>query len=277
MLYFDLTSKIPEDELFDQGILRVYYHGQSTHDRAIGTSLIRVYLITTHQSRMDYKLINQENVTSNASKWISIDVTSAIKNWLSKKHRNLGLKIEVINLHPFSDQASNKQHPNRLMNPESNHRLRLRRHLSHLNNHDQWNQQRPILLIHSHDKTILHQRRKRATSNTKTTTKSRKGCKRHKLKVNFAAVGWNDWIIAPKDYDAFLCKGRCKFPLSQHMNATNHAIIQTIAHQQSPDSVPLPCCVPTELDPIPLLYIDAKGVSVLKSYKDMVVTQCGCR
>ncbi|EDV23647.1 uncharacterized protein TRIADDRAFT_57057 [Trichoplax adhaerens] len=278
ILYFDLSSENPDEEILDQAILRIHYHGQSPHDNAFGASIVRVYIVTTHQSRMDYKLINEEKLASNASKWISIDVTQAVKNWLTKSHPNLGLKVEVVNLHSVPSK-SNRQLPSELVNNnrKSNHRLRLRRGLNHLENQDQWNQQRPILLIHSHDKTIVHQRRKRATTSTTTSTKSKKGCKRHKLKVNFAAVGWNDWIIAPKDYDAYLCKGRCKFPLSQHMNATNHAIIQTVANQHSPDEVPLPCCVPTELDPIPLLYINARGKSVLKSYRDMVVRQCGCR
>lgn len=37
-----------------------------------------------------------------------------------------------------------------------------------------------------------------------------------------------DWIIAPEGYAAFYCDGECSFPLNAHMNATNHAIVQTL-------------------------------------------------
>ncbi|KAI6074881.1 Bone morphogenetic protein 6 [Aix galericulata] len=37
-----------------------------------------------------------------------------------------------------------------------------------------------------------------------------------------------DWIIAPKGYAANYCDGECSFPLNAHMNATNHAIVQTL-------------------------------------------------
>lgn len=37
-----------------------------------------------------------------------------------------------------------------------------------------------------------------------------------------------DWIIAPEGYAASYCDGECSFPLNAHMNATNHAIVQTL-------------------------------------------------
>lgn len=37
-----------------------------------------------------------------------------------------------------------------------------------------------------------------------------------------------DWIIAPEGYAAYYCEGECAFPLNSDMNATNHAIVQTL-------------------------------------------------
>ena len=37
-----------------------------------------------------------------------------------------------------------------------------------------------------------------------------------------------DWIIAPEGYAAYYCDGECAFPLNSYMNATNHAIVQTL-------------------------------------------------
>lgn len=42
-----------------------------------------------------------------------------------------------------------------------------------------------------------------------------------------------DWIIAPKGYAANYCDGECSFPLNAHMNATNHAIVQTLVSLQA--------------------------------------------
>lgn len=39
---------------------------------------------------------------------------------------------------------------------------------------------------------------------------------------------FQDWIIAPEGYAANYCDGECSFPLNAHMNATNHAIVQTL-------------------------------------------------
>lgn len=41
-----------------------------------------------------------------------------------------------------------------------------------------------------------------------------------------------DWIIAPKGYAANYCDGECSFPLNAHMNATNHAIVQTLVSSE---------------------------------------------
>lgn len=50
-----------------------------------------------------------------------------------------------------------------------------------------------------------------------------------------------DWIIAPEGYAAYYCEGECAFPLNSYMNATNHAIVQTLvsnheSREQKPSS-----------------------------------------
>ena len=56
-------------------------------------------------------------------------------------------------------------------------------------------------------------------------------------RVSFQDLGWEEWIIAPDDYQAFYCHGECSFPLNTHMNATNHAIVQTLVHLMNPSTV----------------------------------------
>ncbi|KAG5836318.1 hypothetical protein ANANG_G00253300 [Anguilla anguilla] len=102
-------------------------------------------------------------------------------------------------------------------------------------------------------------------------------CTRRQLHVNFKEMGWDDWIIAPLEYEAHHCEGACDFPIRSHLEPTNHAIIQTLMNSMDPDSTPPTCCVPTRLSPISILYIDSANNVVYKQYEDMVVESCGCR
>lgn len=102
-------------------------------------------------------------------------------------------------------------------------------------------------------------------------------CNKKALHVNFKELGWDDWIIAPLDYEAYHCEGVCDFPLRSHLEPTNHAIIQTLMNSMDPNSTPPSCCVPTKLSPISILYIDSGNNVVYKQYEEMVVEQCGCR
>lgn len=87
------------------------------------------------------------------------------------------------------------------------------------------------------------------------------------------------------------------------MNPTNHAIVQTLVSPQTvpdatvtasseaplflppsirqvhfinPGTVPKPCCAPTQLDAISVLYFDDSSNVILKKYRNMVVEACGC-
>ncbi|XP_074077698.1 growth/differentiation factor 7 [Macrotis lagotis] len=107
--------------------------------------------------------------------------------------------------------------------------------------------------------------------------RGRSRCSRKPLHVDFKELGWDDWIIAPLDYEAYHCEGVCDFPLRSHLEPTNHAIIQTLMNSMAPEAAPPSCCVPAKLSPISILYIDAANNVVYKQYEDMVVETCGCR
>ncbi|XP_050161560.1 growth/differentiation factor 2 [Myiozetetes cayanensis] len=103
-------------------------------------------------------------------------------------------------------------------------------------------------------------------------------CRRTSLHVNFEEIGWDSWIIAPKDYEAFECKGGCFFPLTDNVTPTKHAIVQTLVHLQNPKKASKACCVPTKLDSISILYKDDAGVpTLIYNYEGMKVAECGCR
>ncbi|GIX71164.1 hypothetical protein CEXT_280081 [Caerostris extrusa] len=68
-------------------------------------------------------------------------------------------------------------------------------------------------------------------------------CKRH-LKINFKEIGW-DWVVEPKEFDAFICKGKCK--KADDDFSSTHALMQSLLRLQG-NKVPYPCCVPGNSD-----------------------------
>ena len=42
-----------------------------------------------------------------------------------------------------------------------------------------------------------------------------------------------DWVLAPTGYSAYYCDGECLYPLGSCMNATNHAIVQTLVSNRN--------------------------------------------
>uniref|UniRef100_A0A8D0BT60 TGF-beta family profile domain-containing protein n=1 Tax=Salvator merianae TaxID=96440 RepID=A0A8D0BT60_SALMN len=107
-------------------------------------------------------------------------------------------------------------------------------------------------------------------------SEGRQICRRHELYVSFQDLGWMDWVIAPRGYSAFYCEGECAFPLDSCMNATNHAILQSLVHLMKPETVPKACCAPTKLSATSVLYYDSNNNVILKKHRNMVVKTCGC-
>ncbi|XP_061433842.1 uncharacterized protein LOC133359449 [Lethenteron reissneri] len=103
-------------------------------------------------------------------------------------------------------------------------------------------------------------------------------CRKVPLRVSFKDIGWNTWIIAPQEYEAYDCVGNCSFPLMDHVTPTKHAIVRALLHTRRPEAVMRPCCVPTRLEAISILYLDPAGkVTYRYRYEGMIVAECGCR
>jgi hypothetical protein len=102
-------------------------------------------------------------------------------------------------------------------------------------------------------------------------------CNRKKLYVDFTLLGWSEWIIAPRGYNAYYCQGVCKYPIPEHLKPTNHAIVQTTVHSSDRRRVPPACCVPHKLSGLGMLFLDRGDSVVYKKYENMIVESCGCK
>ena len=283
--YFNLTS-IPDEELITSAELRIYRdqvmgtatpNNSRTKDSAPagGFHRINIYEIfgvpAANGADPLVRLLDTRLVQDSLSRWESFDVSPAVSQWTSGTGHNHGFVVEVR--HPEEGEVDGEHVQRR-----SRH-VRVSRSLHQ--DQDSWPQARPLLVTYGHDgrgDSVLHRREKRQAALRKQRRKNQHKaiCKRHNLYVDFSDVGWNEWIVAPPGYHAFYCHGECPFPLADHLNATNHAIVQTLVNSVN-SNIPRACCVPTELSPISLLYLDEYEKVILKNYQDMVVEGCGCR
>ncbi|XP_007560157.2 growth/differentiation factor 2-like [Poecilia formosa] len=102
-------------------------------------------------------------------------------------------------------------------------------------------------------------------------------CRRTSLRVSFKDIGWNSWIVAPPEYDAFECRGVCSYPLTDESTPSRHAIIQTLLNLRDPKKANMACCVPIKLDPITVMYKENGRITIRYLYEEMKVAECGCR
>ncbi|NWH76835.1 BMP3 protein, partial [Piaya cayana] len=103
-------------------------------------------------------------------------------------------------------------------------------------------------------------------------------CARRYLKVDFADIGWSEWIISPKSFDAYYCSGECQFPIPKTLKPSNHATIQSIVRAVGViPGIPEPCCVPEKMSSLSILFFDENKNVVLKVYPNMTVDSCACR
>ncbi|XP_062986424.1 bone morphogenetic protein 6 [Elgaria multicarinata webbii] len=270
-------SQIPEGEAVTAAEFRIY------KDCVFGgfknqTFLISIYqVLQEHQNRdSDLFMLDTRAVWASEEGWLEFDITATSNMWVINPQHNLGLRMSVVTRNGLSinpreagligrDGPYDKQPFMVAFFKVSEAHVRTARSAS--------NRRRE----QSRNRSTQPQDVSRVSSITDYNSSDLKtACRKHELYVSFQDLGWQDWIIAPKGYSANYCEGECSFPLNAHMNATNHAIVQTLVHLMNPENVPKPCCAPTKLQAISVLYFDDNSNVILKKYRNMVVRACGC-
>ncbi|XP_055508059.1 bone morphogenetic protein 7b [Leucoraja erinacea] len=273
---FDL-AKIPEGEAVTAAEFRIYK--DYTRERFENeTFLITIYQVLEEhmESESDLFPLDSRTIWAAEEGWLVFDITATSNHWVVNPKNNLGLQLFVQtttgqSVNPktagiigrFGPQ--NKQPFMVVFFKATEIHIRSARSAGG----KQKNQSR--------SKSSKGQDSLRATGLTENSSSDQQqACMKHELYVSFRDLGWQDWIIAPEGYAAFYCEGECSFPLNSYMNATNHAIVQTLVHLINPENVPKPCCAPTQLNAISVLYFDDSSNVILKKYRNMVVRACGC-
>ncbi|MBZ3885025.1 Growth/differentiation factor 2 [Sciurus carolinensis] len=298
ILLFNIS--IPRHEQITRAELRLYVSCQNHVDLSHGLEgNMVIYDVLDGEDASGTKtfLVSQDIQEEG---WETLEVSSAVKRWVRADSTNSKNKLEVtveshrkgcdtldISVPPgsknlpffvvFSNDRSNGTKDTRLelremIGHEQESILRKTPKKSYREAGESHEDEEEEEDVDSHMVTGLSlARRKRSTG-------ASSHCQKTSLRVNFEDIGWDSWIIAPKEYDAYECKGGCFFPLADDVTPTKHAIVQTLVHLKFPTKVGKACCVPTKLSPISILYKDDMGVPTLKyHYEGMSVAECGCR
>ncbi|XP_038233807.1 bone morphogenetic protein 8A-like [Dermochelys coriacea] len=273
---FDLTQ-IPTGESVTAAEFRIYKLRSFTRD-VNKTLHISIYEITKEYSNResDLFLLDLQELQAGAEGWLVFDVTAASNHWLVNRKHNLGLRLYVEtddgqNIDPGLAGLLGRRGP-RSKQPfmvtffrASQSPVRVPRAVKQLK------KRQP-----KKTNDLPHPNKLPGIFDDIHVSEGRQVCRRHELYVSFQDLGWLDWVIAPQGYSAFYCEGECAFPLDSCMNATNHAILQSLVHLMKPEAVPKACCAPTKLSATSVLYYDSNNNVILKKHRNMVVKSCGC-
>ncbi|XP_068602731.1 protein DVR-1 [Brachionichthys hirsutus] len=266
-LFFNMSVLQPV-ELLSLAQLEVRFHRTPLHPagllggpRALSMALFEVVRLALKGAAPEAgrRLLLTQTVRLKAEpSSINLDLTSLAESW-RKPGQNYGLTLELLPLDVDAEELLPFQ-------PRTSFPLEAALSLPLV---------QATLVAVSLNPRQCRSRQRRSTVHFPVTPST--VCRARRLYIDFNDVGWQDWIIAPQGYFANYCHGECPFPLSESLNGTNHAILQTLVHSLDPHGTPQPSCVPIHFSPVSMLYYDNNDNVVLRHYQDMVVNQCGCR
>ncbi|XP_072523393.1 growth/differentiation factor 2 [Salminus brasiliensis] len=244
---------------------------------------VTVYEVEHIQNREILHLLDRKDIPDTEPTWEAFDVTNAIHSWLQSScgAGELEVKVESQGCGSFKGGGFNisldledNTSPVLIVFSDDieNRKGKARGEVKEMMTHEDESFLLKVDALEDSNGEVhldRHPRRKR---------QARKNyCRRTSLRVNFKDIGWDQWIVAPPEYEAYECKGVCSFPLTNDVTPSKHAIIQTLMHLSNPKKANKACCVPTKLDPLTVMYQENGVITVRHLYEEMKVAKCGCR
>lgn len=224
-----------------------FYKEQDANDNFNQTFVLSELDHWDHGGSFEKNTIMAILETSIEEGWVKTDLSFIVRKWVERKRLNHAIQIECStcemerNVAPVSIEQTLK----------------------------------PFLVIH----TSPLPQKNRPKRNTNCLPEMKECC-RDELYISFEDIGWSDWILHPSGYHAYFCRGTCSSAASLTVSGTpyNNVIRKLLTRfsvlQRKNEIVP--CCSPTQLSPIQLLYIDSNKTITQKTLPNMVVEACGC-
>nr|XP_043869174.1 growth/differentiation factor 2 [Solea senegalensis] len=292
-LQFNVT--VPSHEKITTAELQIFFFPDAASTTSYHSfhTIVKVYEVDRNDLTSTAQLLVGREVTSSQTMWMRFDVTSAIQRWIKSGSAATVFDV-VVDKRDCGASLSGKAAAgcfNMSMSIGDNTSTALIVFSDDLDSRNRENKKELREMIHHQEETFLHsgadwnrgeelpnqileaQQHPRRTKRKA----EREYCQRTSLKVNFKDIGWDSWIVAPPEYDAFECRGLCYHPLTDESTPSKHALIQTLINIRDPKKANMACCVPIKLDPITVMYQENGRLTIRYLYEEMKVAECGCR
>ena len=202
-------------------------------------------LSEVNSTRNGIKPISFIQTNSNNHDWEKMDIEASIKVWLQNREMEHLIQITC-------DDCKSDEIPI-------------------LTYHDY----KPFIVIDTKPQKAIN--RKRRSTNCSPNSNE---CCRDSLYIDFESIGWSDWIIHPKGYNAYFCRGSCNGVASITKTQSDHAtVFNRFMHSSRANKKRLemiPCCTPTKYSSLPLVYLDSNNTGTMVTLPNMIVESCGC-
>ncbi|CAG0882833.1 unnamed protein product [Cyprideis torosa] len=131
----------------------------------------------------------------------------------------------------------------------------------------------PFLEIHPHDGRARYRRTLQPHDECRAGVLNPDHCCLYQLTVHVKALGWDDWIIAPKDFQANYCAGSCpKYYRSLNPEWTH--IVESSGQSLHA------CCAPSKLSHLHIIHYDfdsaGRPLIAYTTIPRMTAMACGC-
>ncbi|XP_077554592.1 inhibin subunit beta [Haemaphysalis longicornis] len=236
-------------------------HGAAAH-RAHGNRTATLYVFRVAETNsssssplaggMDLLAALEVDVGMGTSGWRRVDLRPAVQHWFAQTSahgghkKKLTLLVDCVGCGPAGIQVAQFERRQR---------------------------RRPFLAVATEALTS----RRRGRRFTITCGEGVTQCCKQSLYVSFEDLGWDDWIIAPKGYFANYCMGDCA---GRHQTPDLlryfHAHVLEEYRVRNPYASIAPCCAPTKLSAMSLIYFDRDHNIIKSDLPKMIVDECGC-
>ncbi|XP_076843957.1 growth/differentiation factor 2 [Brachyhypopomus gauderio] len=227
--------------------------------------------------------LDRKDMNNTGSTWEAFKVTGAVLKWLQSRYGAGELEVEIESwgcgsskggFYDISLNLEDDTSPVLIVFSDDleSRKSKAKNELKEIISHEEETfllRTGPTEDYDSEEELDLHSRKRRNTQ--------KNFCQRTSLRVNFKDIGWDQWFVAPPEYEAYECKGVCDYPLTDDVSPSKHAIIQTLVNLSNPKKANKACCVPTKLDPLTVMYQENGIITVRHFYEEMKVAKCGCR
>ena len=196
---------------------------------------------------------------SNQRKWVTLDVTSTVRNWLDNPKSNYGLTVTVTGPTTRKDRDVSAIY---FGGPETKQRENVSSSIL-------------VWYVPSERANTVNKRHRRSLDWNYCAKRPKEiRCCLRSVYINFEKdLRWN-WIHAPKGFHANYCAGKCSLLWGSEQQ-NHHTTIMALYNTINPSAPGDPCCVPKAYEPLVILYFK-DGQPKIEELPNMAVTECSC-